>query len=191
MSMRKTEIRKYFKEKRQALTDRDVNVYQDILLIRFQELHLPYIHYLHAYIPKPDSKEPDPAPLLDWMQVRDPGLRMVYAAINDADCSMKHFMFDDNTAFRLNQFGIPEPTGGIELESTQLDAIIIPLLAFDVNGNRVGYGKGYYDRFLANCREDVLKIGLSYFPPVYYIDDIENFDKKLDFCITPESVYAF
>ena len=191
MSMRKTEIRKHFKEKRQALTDRDVNVYQDLLLIRFQELHLPYIHYLHAYIPKPDSKEPDPAPLVDWMQFRDPGLRMVYASINDADWSMKHFLFDENSAFRMNQFGIPEPTTGIELEPTQLDAVIIPLLAFDVNGNRVGYGKGYYDRFLANCREDVLKIGLSYFPPVYSIDDIENFDKKLDFCITPESVYAF
>jgi 5-formyltetrahydrofolate cyclo-ligase len=67
----------------------------------------------------------------------------------------------------------------------------MPLLAFDSKGDRVGYGKGYYDRFLAACRKDVLKIGLSYFPPVSSIDDIEIFDKKLDFCITPERVYAF
>jgi 5-formyltetrahydrofolate cyclo-ligase len=189
--MNKAEIRKQFKEKRQALTDRDVNVYQDLLLIRFQQLQLPYIQYLHTYIPMPKSKEPDPAPLVDWMRFRDFGLSIVYSSIDDTDFSMKHFLSDDNTEFCLNQYGIPEPTGGIELESIQLDAVIIPLLAFDVNGNRVGYGKGYYDRFLATCREDVLKIGLSYFSPVQSIDDIENFDKKLDFCITPESVYAF
>lgn len=189
--MNKAEIRKLFKEKRQALTDREVNVYQDLLLIRFQELQLPYIQYLHTYIPMPNSKEPDPAPLVDWMRFRDLGLSTVHATIDDADCSMKHFLHNDDTEFRLNQYGIPEPTGGTELESTQIDAIIIPLLAFDVKGNRVGYGKGYYDRFLASCREDVLKIGLSYFPPIESIDDIKNFDKKLDFCITPESVYAF
>ncbi|MEY3642146.1 MAG: hypothetical protein RLZZ149_74, partial [Pseudomonadota bacterium] len=101
------------------------------------------------------------------------------------------YISDDTTEFYLNQYGIPEPMGGIEIKAGQIDAAIIPLLAFDNIGNRVGYGKGYYDRFLANCRADVLKIGLSFFPPVSSIDDIENFDKKLDFCITPERVYAF
>lgn len=72
-----------------------------------------------------------------------------------------------------------------------IDIAFIPLLAFDTEGNRIGYGKGYYDRFLAKCRKDIITIGLSYFPPLDKVDDIEFFDKKIDFCITPESVYAF
>ncbi|MFN5325813.1 MAG: 5-formyltetrahydrofolate cyclo-ligase [Bacteroidota bacterium] len=189
--MIKSEIRKQFKEKRLALSNMDVNVYQDLLLIRFQDLHLPYIQFLHSYIPMPSSKEPDPGPLVDWMCFRDPGLKTVYGVINDEDYSMQHFLYNEDTVFQLNRYGIPEPTGGTAIDAAQIDAVVMPLLAFDSNGDRVGYGKGYYDRFLAACRKDVLKIGLSYFPPVSSIDDIEIFDKKLDFCITPERVYAF
>jgi 5-formyltetrahydrofolate cyclo-ligase len=104
---------------------------------------------------------------------------------------MKHFLVDEHTVFQDNQYGIPEPTAGIEVTSDMIDVVFVPLLAFDKKGNRVGYGKGYYDRFLAGCRNDVITIGLSFFPPVLSIDDIDFFDKKLDFCITPECVYAF
>ncbi|MEY2811910.1 MAG: hypothetical protein RI991_905, partial [Bacteroidota bacterium] len=101
------------------------------------------------------------------------------------------FLVDEQTVFQDNQYGIPEPTAGIEVTSDMIDVVVVPLLAFDKKGNRVGYGKGYYDRFLASCRNDVITIGLSFFPPVLSIDDIDFFDKKLDFCITPDSVYAF
>jgi 5-formyltetrahydrofolate cyclo-ligase len=69
--------------------------------------------------------------------------------------------------------------------------IIIPLLAFDEKGYRVGYGKGFYDRYLKECREDCLKIGLSYFEAVPSVDDAAEFDVPLDFCITPQRTYVF
>lgn len=69
--------------------------------------------------------------------------------------------------------------------------VLIPLLAFDKKGYRVGYGKGFYDRFLADCRPDVVKVGLSVFEPIDEIADLNEFDIKMDFCITPNRVWQF
>jgi 5-formyltetrahydrofolate cyclo-ligase len=80
---------------------------------------------------------------------------------------------------------------GETINIQSIDAAFVPLLAFDKNGQRVGYGKGFYDRFLSEAPREMLKIGLSFFSPVDGIDDIDFFDKKLDFCITPDQVYAF
>ena len=69
--------------------------------------------------------------------------------------------------------------------------IFVPLLAFDNSGFRIGYGKGFYDKFLAGCREDCIKAGFCYFPPVSGITDKDDFDVPLDLCITPQNVYVF
>lgn len=189
--MTKAEIRKSFGAQRKTLTHREVNTKQDLLLIRFQEMALPNVDLVHAFIPLYERNEPDPGPLIDFMHFRNPALAVTYAKINASDYSMVHFLEDDQMIFEKNFYGIPEPTGGITVSETDIDIAFIPLLAFDKKGDRVGYGKGYYDRFLAKCRKDVLKIGLSFFPPVDSIEDVDFFDKKLDFCITPERVYAF
>jgi 5-formyltetrahydrofolate cyclo-ligase len=56
--------------------------------------------------------------------------------------------------------------------------VFVPLLAFDKKGNRVGYGKGFYDAFLSKCKPETIKIGLSFFEAEETIDDVfEN-----DFC---------
>ena len=68
---------------------------------------------------------------------------------------------------------------------------MIPLLAFDKKGFRVGFGKGYYDKFLARCKPNVIKAGLSFFDPVDEINDISGFDIPLNFCITPKEIFSF
>ena len=88
-----------------------------------------------------------------------------------------------------NRWGIREPVSGEVLGPEQIDLVIVPLLCFDASGHRVGYGRGMYDRFLAGCRADCLKVGLSYFPPVAAIDDVSETDIGLDVCITPEREY--
>ena len=69
--------------------------------------------------------------------------------------------------------------------------VFVPLLAYDKQGNRVGYGKGFYDNFLSKCKPETIKIGLSFFPPEEKIKDVSESDVKLDFCVTPEEVFRF
>ena len=67
-----------------------------------------------------------------------------------------------------------------------LDLVFVPLLISDENNYRVGYGKGFYDRFLLNCRKDCKKIGLNFFKPTSKIVDINAFDIALDAVIYPK-----
>jgi 5-formyltetrahydrofolate cyclo-ligase len=174
-----------------SLSDRELNVMQDLLLINFQKLAIPAMNFVHSFIPAVQLNEPNPHPILEWLQFINPGLQIIHPVISEADFAMKHFICDEETSYQLNKYGIPEPQNGVEVQPDEIDLAIIPLLVFDEQGNRVGYGKGYYDRFLAGCKPEMLKIGLSFFSPVESVEDADFFDKKLDFCITPESVYAF
>ena len=104
---------------------------------------------------------------------------------------MVHYLLTDNTKLTLSPYGIPEPVDGLEVPPQKIDVVFVPLLAFDGKGHRVGYGKGFYDRFLADCRKDVLAVGLSFFEAEEaYITHNET-DVPLDFCVTPKRVYAF
>ena len=189
--MKKQEARKIFIEKRLLLTDREVEINQDLLLIQFQRLPLPFIHLAHSYLPLYEKNEPDPIQMINWLRFQNPDMQVAFPKINPIDFSMQHFLQDADSHYDLNIYGIPEPRGGEQINEDEIDLVIIPLLAFDFDGNRVGYGKGYYDRFLEKCRFDMIKVGISYFSPVDKIDDLGLFDKKLDFCITPDCTYAF
>ncbi len=189
--MTKSSLRNIYRHKRMSLSARELNIMEDLLLINFQKLAIPAFHLVHSFIPAVQFNEPNPHLILEWLQFINPGLQIAHPVLNDADFTMKHYVCDEETAYQMNKYGIPEPQNGIEIDPAEIDMAIIPLLIFDELGNRVGYGKGYYDRFLAGCKPNMLKIGLSFFSPVESIEDADFFDKKLDFCITPESVYAF
>ncbi|HEX8461529.1 MAG TPA: 5-formyltetrahydrofolate cyclo-ligase, partial [Segetibacter sp.] len=73
----------------------------------------------------------------------------------------------------------------------EIDLVFVPLLAYDKRGYRVGYGKGFYDRYLSLCKPEVLKVGFSYFGPEESIDDTHQFDVPLNYCITPDNIYEF
>ncbi len=96
-----------------------------------------------------------------------------------------------NTIIKENKYGIPEPVSSQFTSSSILDIIFIPLLAYDQSGYRVGYGKGFYDRYLGNCDKDLFKIGLSPFEPIKSISNIDKFDVPLDICISPDQTFRF
>ena len=95
-------------------------------------------------------------------------------------------MFDRKTKLKVNSYGIPEPINGIEIDAEKIDLVFVPLLISDEKKYRVGYGKGFYDRFLAECRIDVKTIGLNFFKPIDCVEDVNEFDIPLNQVIYPK-----
>ena len=106
---------------------------------------------------------------------------------------MVAYQVQSNDSLLTSAWGIQEPDPEIcqKVNMADIDLVIIPLLAFDASGNRVGYGKGFYDRFLQDCQPDTLKIGVCLDEPVQRIDDVEAHDIPLDLCISPTGLHLF
>lgn len=189
--MRKDELRILYREKRAALSMKDIIKLQDLILINFQRLPIPFINVLHRFLSAEAKMEINPDPIAEWLSFNNPGLIQAIPRILPGTTVLHHVEYTDETKLVLNKWGIPEPENGLEINPEDIDMVLIPLLAFDQTGQRVGYGKGYYDRFLANCRPDCIKTGLSFFPAADKITDTNTFDIAMDFCITPDEIYEF
>jgi 5-formyltetrahydrofolate cyclo-ligase len=203
--MTKTEIRSLYIQKRKALSD-------DLYFGLSQQLADQFFFHFHQkllntntlsiFLPIEEKKEPNTNFILKILFQRFKKIRVSVPATNFETNEMFHYKVDNETMFEKNKYGIPEPTTAILVTDNQIDMVIIPLLAFDKNGHRIGYGGGYYDRFLANVKPSCIKIGLSFFEPLGLEDGIafsdsdlhflpEPTDIPLDFCITTNKIWAF
>jgi len=190
--MIKKELRTLYREKRAALSEQERLRMDDLLLIRFQQLAIPFeVDILLSYWPLKQHTEVNTHLMTDYLQFRMPGLQIAYPVSDFTHHSMKVLLVNDDTSFRVNQYGIAEPADGEEIDPGEVGMVFVPLLAFDTKGYRVGYGKGFYDRFLARCTEDIIKVGFSFFEPVAAISDIDQFDIPLTFGVTPNQLYEF
>lgn len=187
--MSKKELRKLYRTKRNELTLEEIE--QKSLAIANQCLTLPIwdqsIYSIFLSIAK--LKEINTEYLLNILQGKDKNITV--SKTDFENLNLHHYLLTDNTRIAVNSWGIPEPIDGIEIQAQQIDVVFMPLLAYDTKGNRVGYGKGFYDRFLAECKEDVLKIGLSLFPPETNLFETHENDIPLDYCVTPTKIYSF
>lgn len=143
--------------------------------------------YYHIYLPILEKKEPDTSYLLSILQGKDKNIVLPKVSGNQ----LRHYLLTDRTRIGKSEWNIPEPVDGIEVLPEKIDVVFVPLLAFDKEGNRVGYGKGFYDKFLGSCRPEAVKVGLSLFAAVEEITDVSEKDVALDYCITPEKNYSF
>ena len=187
--MKKKDIRNVYKQKRAALSDDQRRDFDQRIAEHFQKLSLPSIHYLHRYMPVADQQEVRIDLIIQYLKGLNPALQQIVPIMIGDD--MQSFIYNDNMTTQKNQWGIEEPVERVPADIQLIHCVLVPLLAFDIKGNRVGYGKGCYDRFLADCNKEVIKIGLSYFEPVDEIADTDKFDISLDYCITPERIYEF
>jgi 5-formyltetrahydrofolate cyclo-ligase len=148
---------------------------------------------VHIFLPQPEKNEVDTWKLIRWFWANLPDSQVVAPRVTPATFEMEHFALNRSTPLILNRWKIPEPdpVKSRKISEDQIDAVLVPLLIFDKKGHRVGYGGGFYDRFLKKCRPDTVKIGVSFFEPVEEIGELDTYDVPLNMCITPEYVYRF
>jgi 5-formyltetrahydrofolate cyclo-ligase len=185
----KKELRTYYKAKRTKLTD--IQIDDLSMQIANQSLTLPIWEHLyyHLFLTIEEQKEIQTEYILHILHAKNK--EVVISKSNFKTYEMTHFLMTDNTTIKKNNYNIPEPIDGIEVPNSKLNVVFIPLLSFDNNGNRVGYGKGFYDRMLKKCPANTIKIGLSFFEAAELITDISSDDIQLDYCVTPEKIYTF
>lgn len=189
--MTKAEIRKKYLEKRRALTDEAYETVSDQLSQGFFNANdLQSIRLLHIYLPIRRLLEPDTNRIIAKVRTEFPLIQIVIPFVNYTTSTLDNYLLADQEIVE-NKWGIPEPIGGTKIMPQNLDMVVVPLLAFDEAGHRIGYGKGFYDKLLVTCREDCKKVGLSPFPPLVSIADTGEHDRKLDLVITPTRIYSF
>jgi len=184
----KAVLRTEYKKRRDSLTEEQIADCSIQISNLSLTLNIWEYSIYHLFMTNEKNKEIDTSYLLSVIQGKDK--QPVIPKIVD-DNRLEHFLLNDQTPLKNNRWGIPEPLSGITINPKQIEVVFVPLLVFDQQGHRVGYGKGYYDRFLDQCSESTLKVGLTFFDPVTKIEDIETHDISLDFALTPERIYAF
>lgn len=187
--MNKAALRKKYKKLRLELSEEKIEELSLDIANNLLQLPVWEKEFYHLFLSIAEQKEIATEYILHILQGKDKNI--VLSKTNIQEHKLDHFLLTDNSIIRKNQWNIPEPEGGIAIAPQQLDVVFVPLLAFDEQGHRIGYGKGFYDAFLSECKPDVLKIGLSFFKAEPEFKEIFNSDVPLDYCVTPNKIYSF
>jgi 5-formyltetrahydrofolate cyclo-ligase len=188
--MNKEALRKIYKQKRAALSSSDLSKLNDLMLIQFQSIDLPFLQNIVSYFPLEKYNEPDTFLITRYLKFQNLQLNIAYPRMISG-AELEAVIIEEDSEFEFAQYDIQELQNGLIMQPNEVELIIVPLLCCDYKGNRVGYGKGYYDRYLANCKKDVIKIGLSFFDPIDSIGPLDYGDIPIDVLVTPDMVYEF
>jgi 5-formyltetrahydrofolate cyclo-ligase len=192
--MNKNQLRAIFKKQRLELSaTQHASMTQQIIKRVLDLLPLHDFEAIHCYLPIIKFAEINTSVLLKEIAIYFPKLQVFVPKVSSDNLFLEHYRWQTTANMAISKWGILEPVDqklALQGLPTKL-LVFVPLLAFDTNGQRVGYGKGFYDRFLAECSPSTLKVGLSFFEAVNPISDLSTQDQPLDICITPNRVYKF
>lgn len=187
--MTKLELRKKYKSLRESFSVNEIEEKSLAIANHLIKMDLWSKTYFHLFLTIEEQKEVDTEFILQVLAGKDK--EIVVSKSDFATFEMTHYLLTDNTKFKKNNYNIAEPIDGIEVPVSKIEVVFVPLLAYDEKGNRVGYGKGFYDQFLSKCQPETIKIGLSFFESETLILDTLTTDIQLDYCVTPTKVYNF
>jgi 5-formyltetrahydrofolate cyclo-ligase len=188
--MNKEDLRLEYRKKRRELSKEEIRDLSERISKKFEsylEGHQHLVH-LHLFLPIDRFHEVDTFPL--FYKLQENGYLLYTSRVNKAGNNLETLNISSIKGFEADSWGIPVPVGAETDTPDKIQLVLIPLLAYDKNGYRLGYGKGYYDKYLASLGREVLKVGLSFFGPEERIP-VEPHDIPLDFCITPSKVFYF
>ena len=190
MKNNKSELRNTYSLKRKNLSDFQINKRSILISKKLLDIPIWDKEFYHIFLTSKKNNEIETKFILSMLAQKNK--KVVVPRLIDLN-NLEHILLTKQTILKENSYGIPEPQkyNNKIIFPQELDVIIVPLYIFDLNGNRVGYGKGYYDRFLKNCRDDVIKIGISLFEPVKSISGISRNDIALNYAITSNSIFNF
>ena len=190
--MTKSELRKLYLEKRRSLLPEEVRMRSEEIASRFFEtFDLTAVRHLDLFIPIAKFNEIDTSLIYKRIWREFPQIITTAPSVDYKRGHLDHLAFAADTAFVESKWGITEPDTHVRVDEIVINMVLVPLLCFDREGHRVGYGKGFYDKFLARCLPDCKTVGLNYFPPVERIDDVAEHDIRLDHAVTPVEVFSF
>lgn len=183
--MTKDQARKLYLQKRIGLSDIEYKKLSDQLTERFfAAVDLSSVKILHSFLPIEKQKEVNTWLIIDRVMTKFKHVRVSIPRINNQSSIIENFFFEGKDQLTRNTWGIFEPKQGVPTPDAQIDTVLVPLLAVDRQGNRVGYGRGFYDKFLATV--NATKIGLSFFAPLKEIEGMSKTDIPVDMIVTPE-----
>ncbi len=182
--MEKKALRKLYKEKRKDLSELEIQKFQGSIYIQVYELDFSDVQNVHIFLPIKRQKEINTYPIIQFL--RNQGKKIVVGKSNFTDATLRHYVYTEKTELKISKYGIPEPVDAEELNVRKIDLVFVPLLISDKENYRVGYGKGFYDRFLRKCRKTVKTIGLNFFSPIVKIEGLDEFDVPLQKVIYPQ-----
>ncbi|MEB2780222.1 5-formyltetrahydrofolate cyclo-ligase [Algoriphagus sp. C2-6-M1] len=190
MSLDKQQLRTFYKELRAALSDEELEkksfqITENVKAFLDKRKELKHFH---LFFPIPHHLEINTFLIRDYLEKRDG--HIYTSRVQHDSLALQTLLLKPNTTFQLDKWGIPVPLEFKLVSNELIQVVFVPLLAFDQKGNRIGFGKGYYDVFLANLDSSVLKVGLSFFAAELTIPT-ELHDIVLDYCITPENILTF
>lgn len=184
--MTKDQIRKIYLAKRLQLSEGEFQMLnKKVTDYFFTSVDLSFVSVLHTFLPIEKQREVNTWNIIDRVRREFPNVRISVPKVNNQTSIIDSYYFEGLHQLEKNTWGVPEPKQGIPTPPEKINAVLVPLLGFDRKGNRVGYGRGFYDKFLGILNPDCLKIGLSLFPPIEKINDVQPYDIPLNVVITP------
>ena len=187
--MLKSVARKELLAKRKNLTASECLKWDNLLLIQFQKLDFSNVHTVANFYPLENMNEPNSLLFAKNLKTMVPGIQIVYPVVEANKTTMQ--FYKETETLRFNEWGIAEPMSTEMVTPSFIDAVIVPLIGFDIRGQRIGYGKGFYDKYFENYPKHRPRIGVCYFEPLANIEDTHEFDVPLTHCITPWNSYEF
>ena len=185
--MNKSKLRILYKQKRAQLTEVEIEQISLQILEHLKTMKIWENSVFHVFVPIAKNHEINTFHLIDYLFTQQKSV--VVPKVEGFE--MLNCKISPDVNWTTGKFGVPEPLEFEFIDYERIDVVIIPMLICDKKGNRVGYGGGYYDRFLEKLHPDTLKIGLNFFSPISEIEDVEIFDVPLDYCVSGEEILSF